>query len=259
MNACLAHASRVRPSRRALYLLLLAALLHTEVTLANFGKDYDSAILKIEKREFAAAIPLLERVIEDVPASQPRIRLYGMRFAPYTPHYWLGVAHHGLDDCEAALTHWRIEARFDVLTGAHAALMAREAEQCTQTLEQAGLAPPGAAPQLPPEDATETAPDPALQALAERYLRGDYAGVASFDPTSVLVPLDRAHAWIYRAAAEYVLHVLSGSERDPMSAVRDSLAQASAAGAELAIDRRQFPPKFLQLLDAARSAHESDP
>lgn len=253
MNACPTPAPRAS-SIRAAQLLLLAALLHTGAALASFGKDYDTAILRIEKRDYAAAIPLLERVIEDVPASQPRIRLYGMRFAPYTPHYWLGVAHHGLGDCGAALTHWQNEARFEVISGARATAMGRDVEQCTRAVLEAGLSLPEDATQLPPEDETVGTPDPALRELAERYLRGDYAGVAAFDPQSLSGPSDRAHAWIYRAAAEYVLHVLSGSERDPVTAVRDSLAQARAIGTEPEIERRRFPPKFLQLMDAERTS-----
>lgn len=229
--------------------VVIAVALHCGVALAGIGKDYDSALLKIEKKHYADAVPLLESVIEEVPASQPRIRLYGMRFAPYTPRYWLGVAHFKLGDCEKALRNWQAEARFQVLSKSHAGGMERDSAHCREVLAKEGRPLPSQ------EDGTQSSTDtasPALQALMERYLLGEYEAVAAFEPDT-LPTEERARGWLYRAASQYILHVLGdGSDQEPMVAVRESLAKAMAADVKPTIDQRQFPPKFLRLLDAVK-------
>lgn len=226
---------------------LVAASLYGGLAFAGIGKDYDGALLKIEKKHYADAVPLLEGVIEEVPASRPRIRLYGMRFSPYTPRYWLGVAYFNLGDCESALRHWQAEARFQVLSTSHAETMEHDSAQCRELLAKQGQSLPSQ------EDGTQPQADvasPALQTLIDRYLLGEYEAAAAFDPDT-LATEERAQGWLYRAASQYILHVLSdGSDEGTTAAVQDSLAKAMTGEVKPTIDPRRFPPKFLRLLDA---------
>lgn len=231
--------------------LVLLALSVASPAWAALGKDYDTAIVNIERERYEKAIPLLEEVISEVPASLPRIRLYGMRFAPYTPHYFLGLAHYRLGRCEEALASWASEARFKVLSGENARIMARGREDCEAKLLQAGKT-------LPVVDERAhgrgVADDAVLKEIVAAYFDGAYEQVASYDPATLPHAASCAQAWLYRAASQYTLYVLNGeTDGKRIADVHDSLVQARAAYPELTIDRRQFSPKFLVLMDKVLS------
>ena len=231
--------------------LILLTLTAASPAWALLGKDYDIAILNIERERYDKAIPLLEEVISEVPASLPRIRLYGMRFAPYTPHYFLGLAHYRLGRCDKALASWANEARFKVLSGENASIMARGRADCEANLLQAGQSLPVADVRKLGEGEVE---DPVLHEVVEAYFNGAYEQVASFDPATLTTDVARAQAWVYRAASQYTLYILSGeADRKAISEIHDSLQQASASDPEVPIDRRQFSPKFLALMDQTLS------
>lgn len=236
--ACAPHAGR-----RWLFLL---ALVVTGPVWASLGKDYDTAILQIERENYEKAIPLLEEVISEVPASLPRIRLYGMRFASYTPHYYLGLAHYRLDNCEEALSSWAVEARFKVLSGKNAESMVSGQVDCETRLVQAGK-------ELPASDMSTadngSMSDSALREIVDAFFGGAYEEVARFDPTTLSDPVSRGKAWIYRAASQYTLYVLGGEASGGLADVRSSLASARSSDPNLVIDRNQFSPKFLKLMD----------
>lgn len=231
--------------------LVMLALTVSSPAWAALGKDYDSAILNIEREHYDKAIPLLEEVISEVPASLPRIRLYGMRFAPYTPHYFLGLAHYRLGRCDEALASWANEARFKVLSGENASIMARGRADCEASLLQAGKPLPVSDERTPGSGEVE---DPVLHEVVEAYFNGAYEQVASFDPVTLTSGASRAQAWLYRAASQYTLHVLSGeADGKRRSDVHSSLAQARISDPEMKIDRSQFSPKFLILMDKTLS------
>lgn len=236
---CAPHAGR-----RWLFLLALTA---TSPVWASLGKDYDTAILQIERENYEKAIPLLKEVISEVPASLPRIRLYGMRFASYTPHYYLGLAHYRLGNCEEALSSWADEARFQVLSGENAENMASGKADCETRLVQAGKELPVPGASVADNGNTN---DAALREVVNAFFNGSYEQVARFDPMTLGDPASRGQAWIYRAASQYTLYVLGGEANGKsLSDVRSSLANARSSDPNLVIDRNQFSPKFLKLMD----------
>ena len=174
-----------------------------------------------------------------------------MRFAPYTPHYFLGLAHYQLGQCDEALASWANEARFKVLSEENANIMARGRADCEAELLQAGKALPVADERKPGNGQAE---DPVLHKVVEAYFNGTYEQVASFDPATLTTGVARAQAWIYRAASQYTLYVLSGeADGKRLSDVHVSLEQARVSDPEMTIDRNQFSPKFLTLMDKALS------
>lgn len=209
--------------------------------MAAFGTDYDAAVVKIERGHYADALPLLDAVIEDVPASQKRVRLYGVRFAPYTPYFYRGLAHYRLGRCEDALRDFLREARFDVLAGRNSEALAQAEADCRARLPAA---------QVPRPAADETPPPPAdaLGALVAAYFKGEYSLVATYDPAVLAAPAEQAQAWLYRAAAQYTLAVLAGDDAATViEGVQASLAHARSDGKLPAVDLSQFPPKFVKL------------
>lgn len=251
MAADVRTAGRMNCSYSGCRWLVLLALTAASPAWAALGKDYDRAILNIEREHYDKAIPLLKEVISEVPASLPRIRLYGMRFAPYTPHYFLGLAYYQLGQCDQALASWANEARFKVLSDENANIMARGRVDCEASLLQAGKT-------LPVSDERKLgdgeAEDPELHEVVEAYFNGAYEQVASFDPVTLTAGRARAQAWLYRAASQYTLYVLNGeADGKRLSDANDSLEQARISDPEMRIDRSQFSPKFLILMDKALS------
>lgn len=74
--------------------------------LADFKADYDDALKAIESEDWSTALSSLESAISDNGQSQERVRMYGMRFIPYLPHYYLGLARYRLGDCQGAIEAW---------------------------------------------------------------------------------------------------------------------------------------------------------
>jgi hypothetical protein len=239
---------RLRKHAIRIPLAAACALSFAHAATAAFGSDYDSAVVQVERGRFAQALPLLDAVIGDVPASQKRVRLYGVRFAPYTPYFYRGLAHYRLGRCEEALRDFAREARFDVLAENKHETMSAAVADCRTKLAAAGTPVPADAPAEP---AGGTAAD-ALRALVAAYFNGDYALVAAYDPAVLASPAEQAQAWLYRAAAQYTLAVLSGDDGTAaLVDVQASLAKAHKNGALPAVDLTQFPPKFVKLFPAA--------
>lgn len=213
---------------------------------AAFGSDYDTAVVHVERGRYAQALPLLDEVIGDVPASQKRVRLYGVRFAPYTPYFYRGLAHYHLGRCEDALRDFAREARFDVLAESRIQSMAAADADCRAKLAAAGTPAPSAEPAGHPVAAAG-----ALGELVAAYFKGDYALVAGYDPAVLESPAEQAQAWLYRAAALYTLAILSGNDTAAaLVDVHESVAKARQGGTAPAVDLSQFPPKFVKLISA---------
>lgn len=229
--------------------LALVALIASNSAWAALGKDYDNAILHTEREHYDRAIPLLQEVISEVPASLPRIRLYGMRFASYTPHYYLGLAQYRLGNCEEALLSWAREARFNVLSDDNVSNMNKGRADCEAKLVQAGRPLP-VLEEGTRQQQVSFLDDAGLRALVERYFNGDYEHVSRFEPPTLSSSAARRQAWVYRAASLYTLYVLSGeADGELLAQVHASLAEAGAEEGAAAVDRSQFSPKFLKLMD----------
>ncbi|MDX1571194.1 MAG: hypothetical protein R3200_11975, partial [Xanthomonadales bacterium] len=91
-------------ARRTGIVLVLICL--AGAAFADFKEDYDDALKAIEAENWADAAARLESAISDNGESQERVRMYGMRFIPYLPHYYLGLARYRLGDCQGAIDAW---------------------------------------------------------------------------------------------------------------------------------------------------------
>ncbi|MEM9303725.1 MAG: tetratricopeptide repeat protein [Pseudomonadota bacterium] len=98
---------------RQVRLLLLAALFAAmplcSLAGADFKRDYLDALDALQAGALGRAEALLKRAIQSEPESQPKVRLLGMRFAPYVPYLYLGSAKFGQGDCDGAIAAWELE------------------------------------------------------------------------------------------------------------------------------------------------------
>ena len=90
-------------SRAPLLLLLLVPVL----AFARFQDDYSEGKEAIEDGDWDKALASLRAAVAQNPTSAERVRIYGMRFEPYVPHYYIGRALFEKGDCAGALDAWR--------------------------------------------------------------------------------------------------------------------------------------------------------
>jgi hypothetical protein len=85
---------------------MLMSLLLSVPAGAEFKRDYTVGKKSFEDAEYEDAIEKLKSAIADNPEPAARVKLYGMRFDSYLPHYYLGQAYFKMNDCQSALAAW---------------------------------------------------------------------------------------------------------------------------------------------------------
>jgi hypothetical protein len=128
--------------------LVLACVAH-----ADFKREYGAGVKDYNNGDYAKAIEKLQKAIDEEPNSQEQVRIYGMRYEPYIPHFYLGQAKFKNGDCVGALKAWnesisqgviKKQALYSELQTGMAAcesakvdvtLIAKAAEEAIKTLE----------------------------------------------------------------------------------------------------------------------------
>jgi len=81
--------------------LVLAVFAH-----ADFKRDYGSGVRDYTKGDYSDAIESLQKAIDEESNAQEKVRIYGMRYEPYMPYFYLGQAMFKNGDCAGALKAW---------------------------------------------------------------------------------------------------------------------------------------------------------
>ena len=79
----------------------------SSTAFADFKRDYGSGVKALNSGKSEKAVSDLEKAIADNGKAQDKVRIYGMRFEPYLPYYYLGEAKFQLGDCAGALAAWQ--------------------------------------------------------------------------------------------------------------------------------------------------------
>lgn len=87
---------------RSSFFAVLAMLTASSV-FAEWYKDYEAGVDMVKKSQFDAAIPRLQAAASQKPEEGSNIKFYGMKFADYFPHYYLGLCYFNTKDYAAAL------------------------------------------------------------------------------------------------------------------------------------------------------------
>jgi hypothetical protein len=86
---------------------MMAGLLLSVAVHADFKRDYGSAVRDYNSGDYADAIAGLQKAIDQEPTAQEKVRIYGMRYEPYMPYFFLGQAKFKAGDCAGALAAWK--------------------------------------------------------------------------------------------------------------------------------------------------------
>ena len=230
-----------------------ALLASATLARADYQNAYKKGLDAVQRRAWADAAREMRAAIGEQPTEGEQIKLYGMRFETYLPHYYLGAAHFGAGDCAQALRAWSdsesqgavkgrpeykdlrrdratCEARLAALrpapTPAPAAPMASAAERIRVAPAPAETGGPAIRPVVPAE----------LIAGTVAYLRAQYReAVEMLSRARSEDARMKAHVLLLRSAARFALYLLS-EEKD------DALKQAALADAR---DCRKLDPQAL--------------
>jgi len=144
---------------RVLALALLAAVGWVSVLRADYKESYRKGIEAVDRKEWEEVARWMRQAASEQAREGEPVKIYGVRFEPYIPSYYLGLALFQNGDCEGALTQWQESVKQGAVqtTGRYKALV-QSRDTCRQRV--AGSRPPAQAP--------PSGPDPAVLAQAAR-------------------------------------------------------------------------------------------
>lgn len=270
---------------------MLAALLAASPALSDYKDSYSRGLEAAKDGDWPTVRQRMQEAIQDNPTAAPRVRLYGQRWEPYVPQFYLGLAAFKQGDCATALAQWRSSANSGVIAGVPnlKAEQDRSAAACdTRVVQQPKTDPPKTDPRPDTSTTTPTTPDggreppkppppkieppktespkappkPAETPLAQRvpaalleafrnYLGGRYAEVARINPDSFSDARSRAQAYLIRAAARQIQAEIDNSATG-LDAARADIRAVRAANPSLVPDPALFSPRFRSLYSATR-------
>ncbi|MFV2072909.1 MAG: hypothetical protein ACC742_09700 [Thermoanaerobaculales bacterium] len=126
----------IRALRPVVALTVLIMISVAAPLFADYRTDYTAGLEAVQRRDW----PEVERLMRAAAAakgSEGRVRLYGMRFDPYIPHYYIGVALLEQGDCAGALNAWLVSESQGFITkiAEYAGLQAGR-ERCRELVAQ---------------------------------------------------------------------------------------------------------------------------
>jgi tetratricopeptide (TPR) repeat protein len=134
---------RAERTAAALALLLAAAPL----ARADYRDSYRRGIEAVEKGRWAEAATHLRAAAAEQPKEGERVKLYGMRFEEYLPHFQLGQALFQAGDCEGALRAFSVSQAQGVVQKSQAfRTLERSRGECQKRAAAQRQAPPTPAP-----------------------------------------------------------------------------------------------------------------
>lgn len=146
----------IKPARAA-FLVFGLALAATHAS-ADFKDDYTSGVKAADKANWANARAKMQSALASEPNPQARVRLYGMVFSAYIPHYYLALASFKLGDCAGAKVALSNSANVAIMQQAKG--LEAELAQSKLILAQCGASPSvPAAPVPKPIETIATTPN----------------------------------------------------------------------------------------------------
>jgi hypothetical protein len=168
-------------SRRRTTVMAIGALLVLPVASAraDYKDTYRRGMEAIDHGNWPEAARRMSDALAEQPREGEQVKLYGMRFEPYLPHYYLGLARFNAGDCAGALSAWSTSESQGAVkgTGQYKTLLKNR-----QTCEgKVAKAPP---PPKPPPGPDPAAVSQAVQAAEAEVTRAEevdraLAGLAS--------------------------------------------------------------------------------
>jgi hypothetical protein len=138
--------------------LLALLLLPGSAARADYKETYKKALALLDRKPldpkgWGDVEALMRQAIAEQPREGDEIKLYGMRFEPYLPHYYLGLARFELGDCASAVKEWEVSLQQGAIKGNERRTLQQDQKTCETRMAAATPSPspqanPGLAPAL---------------------------------------------------------------------------------------------------------------
>jgi hypothetical protein len=94
-------------NRRLRLAMALLIALAAPAARADYKESFRKGIEAVDRGEWSEAARWMRQAAAEQGAEGEKVKLYGVRFEPYLPHYYLGLALFQAGDCEGALAAWQ--------------------------------------------------------------------------------------------------------------------------------------------------------
>jgi hypothetical protein len=230
---------------RRLPLVLLLLLTAAEVR-ADYKDSYRKGIEALDRKRWDDVVRYMREAAADNPTEGERIKLYGLRFETYLPHFYLGAAYVNLGNCDSAVKSFETSRSQGAI---------RNHPKWPELLD--GLKScEGSAPKPPsPTPTPRSGPDPAAVAQAVQAADGAVSaadeagrGVTSLAADALLSPIWSREPTLGRAESE---------ARDSLASAR-AKAEAGRRTSDLALlsEARDLAGRARDRFDGVRQAAE---
>ena len=214
-----------------LRVLLVASLALAVTAQADFRRDYSSSLRDFDKENYESAIINLENAIKDKNSAKEDVRFYGMSFAPYIPHFYLGQSYFKLKDCSNALLEWNKSLDQGVVKSQSKEFL--ELQKNRAICERDTVDPPAA-----------------LQLAVDEYFVGNFQKAARINPAAMTQNRAKIQALLFRAASNFNLFLLSGEkELELLELSKKDISKIRTLDSNFSPYSRAFSPRFLLLFN----------
>lgn len=83
-------------------------LLVASPAFADYKDSFRRGIEAVDKQNWGEAARYMRAAIAEKSQEGESVKIYGMRYEDYLPHYYLGLALFRIKDCDSALREWRV-------------------------------------------------------------------------------------------------------------------------------------------------------
>jgi hypothetical protein len=278
---------RVKAGLWALPLLLVASR-----ASGDYKDSFKKGIDAYDRKRWNEVVKHMREAIAENPAEGERIKLYGLRFEVYFPHFYLAAAYLHLANCPEAVKEFKVsESQGAIRSSPKYAELVDGLKSCEGALPPSPQSPPTRplpTPPLPtplpptttpaatptpllpsptPTPVAALSPTPTPTSIAPRpappaellngaraYFDGDYErAVALLARTAALRGRAAAQALLLRSAARFALFK-AGGERDGdlRRLAAEDAAASRRADPSLQPDTEAFSPQFVDFYRASR-------
>jgi hypothetical protein len=190
--------------------LVLGALCAATLAHADYKDNYALGLKAYNDGDYAKARELMQQAFAEHAEPAARVRLYGQRWEPYLPQYYLGMVAFKQGDCATALTQWNAPANKQVVAQVAEINSAqqRDAAACEQKVVakvEDKPKPQPAAPETPPAR-TAVAENPPAKATPTQPVPAQPSAPKPVDsaPESAAPPAKRVDVAVAKPAPPVV-------------------------------------------------------
>jgi len=272
--------------------VMLAVLMTAAGPLhADYKQDYARGKNAAADQNWAEVESLMRSALAGSSTPLARTRIYGQRFEPYVPQYYLGLAAYRQDDCAQALRWFGDASAAPIIRGndEFRGIVDQAMQRCKDKIAAskpvpdkpvvnppvvqppvakppvvATTRPPVATPSKPVTGTTPTVTPPvvappivpslprALQGVLDSYLSGRYADAAVADANG-LAGNARFHALLLRSAARHQLSLLNSADANNQRAAAEAdIRLAKTLSPGKSPDAAFFSPRYRQFFGDVR-------